>query len=144
MEHDDLERAGRRFLQSLLRVGQLRRADPARLVPPRANRVEADDVQSGRGVGRLGRLPLPLELPKRVGEPTREGVRDVVIARNRQHGPVEAVEKTRGAGELVLPSPVGQVAARDDQFRLEALDQSRCPTLDRIVVTRSVMEVREV
>ena len=64
VEHDDLERAGRRFLQALLRPGQLRRADPARLVSPRAHRVEADDVQVGRGVGRLGRLPLALELPK--------------------------------------------------------------------------------
>jgi hypothetical protein len=39
---------------------------------------------------------------------------------------------------------VAQIAARDDQLRLEALDQSRRPMLDRIVVTRSVMEVREV
>jgi hypothetical protein len=67
-----------------------------------------------------------------------------VIARNRQHRPVEAVEEPRGASELVLPSPVAQIAARDDQLRLEALDQSRCPMLDRVVVTRSVMEVREV
>ena len=79
-----------------------------------------------------------------MAEATREGVRDVVIARNRQHRPVKAMEETRGAGELVLPSPVAQIAARDDQLRLEALDQSRCPMLDRIVVTRSVMEVREV
>jgi hypothetical protein len=79
-----------------------------------------------------------------VGEASREGVRDVVIPRNRQHRPVEAVEEPRGAGELVLPSPVAQIAARDYQFRLEALDQNRRPMLDRIVVTRSVMEVREV
>jgi hypothetical protein len=79
-----------------------------------------------------------------VGEASREGVRDVVIARNRQHGPVEAVEEPRGAGELVFASPVAQIATRDDQFRLEALNQSRRPMLDGIVVTRSVMEVRDV
>jgi len=39
---------------------------------------------------------------------------------------------------------VAEVAARDDQLRLEALDQSRRPMLDRIVVAGSVMKVREV
>ena len=101
-------------------------------------------MQGRRGVRRLGRFPLALELSKRVGEASREGVRDVVIAGNRQHGPVEAVEEPRGAGELVLPSPVAEVTARDDQLRLEALDQSRRPMLDRIVVAGSVMKVREV
>src|SRR5439155_20845487 len=43
VEDDDLERAGLRLAQPLLRPFELAGADPARLVSPRSHGVEADD-----------------------------------------------------------------------------------------------------
>ncbi len=101
-------------------------------------------MQRGGGVRRLGRLPLPLELPERSREASGEAVRDVVIPRNGQDRPVERAEKSGRAGELAFAAAVAEVSARDHKFRLEALDQDRRAALDCSVVSRAVVKVREV
>jgi hypothetical protein len=55
------------------------------LVPPRPDRIEADDVSVRRDELGLGGLPLALELSPGTAEPRRERVRDVVVARHREH-----------------------------------------------------------
>ena len=51
-------------------------------------------------------------------EPRREGVRDVVIARNGNDGSAEAAEERGRPFVLVAASAVGEVAADDDQLGL--------------------------
>ena len=94
VEHDDLECAGRRFCRrSSARASCALRMPPGLVRRHGRTELRPTTCRVGERVGRLGRLPLALELSKRAGEASREGVRDVVIARNRQHGPAERVEK---------------------------------------------------
>ena len=91
VERDDAQRARRRLARAARRRAlELRVADAARLVAPRPDRVEADDVRPRRRVDGLGRLPLPLELAPGAREARREGVRDVVVPGHREHGGAEA------------------------------------------------------
>src|SRR5262249_32939817 len=85
-------------------------------------------------------LPLPLELAERTGETGWERVRDVVIARDREHRRPERTQKPRRANELVLAPAVTEVAARDHELRLETLDQNRCAAHDRVCVTCSEVQ----
>ena len=144
MQSDDLECPGLGRSKPLLGARKLAVADSAGLMAPRAHGVQSDHVQRGRGVGRLGGLPLSLELAKRPCEARRERVRNVVIPWNRQNRAIERSEEIGGTGELVLPAPVAEIPARDHELRLEALGQNRCPALDRLVVPCSVMEVGQV
>src|SRR5207253_4136592 len=113
VEHGDPERPVRCLEQTLMRTLELAVADPARLMAPWPDRVESDHVQVWGRERRFRRLPLALELAKGVREAGREGVRDVVVAGDRKDRPVEAVQKPRGADELILSSAVAQIAARD-------------------------------
>ena len=144
VQDDDLECAGLRLAQALLRALELPGPDPAGLVTPGADGVEPDHVQAGGGVGRLGGLPLSLEFAERPCEARRESVGNVVIPWNRQNRAIEGPEELGGTGELVLPAAVAQVAAGDHELRLEALDQHRRPALDRLIIACAVMEVRQV
>jgi len=144
VQDDDLECAGLRLAQTLLRVFQLPGPNPAGLVTPGADRVEPDHMQGGGRVGRLGGLPLPLELVERPREAGRERVRDVVIPGNRQDRALEGAEKGGRTGELIRLAAVTQIAAGDHELWLEAFDQHRCAVLDRLVVSGAVMQVRKV
>src|SRR5919108_187002 len=62
--------------------------DSARLVQPRADRVQADDEQRLGGVDRLGRLPVALELGKGLREPRQRRVRGVVGSPGREKPPL--------------------------------------------------------
>jgi len=143
MKHDDLERVRLSLAKPLLRPAELVLPDPARLMAPRPHRVEADDVQRGGGVRRLGRLPLPLELAEGPREARGKRVRDVVVSGDREHRGPEVAQELRCAGELVVASPMTQIAAGDDKLGLETLNQDRCPAFDRLVVSGAVVKVRE-
>src|SRR5437773_1502499 len=130
VQDDDLVGAVGRFAQPLLGARQLHRPKPARLMAPRAYRVEPDDVECRGGVRRLRRLPLPFELMERSGEARGERIRDVVITWYREHRRSELTQETRSAGKLILTSAMAQVAARDHELGLEPLDQYRCTALD--------------
>src|SRR5262249_30238132 len=108
------------------------------------DRVETDDVERRRRVGRLGRLPLALELAERAREAGREGVGDVVIAWDGQHGWAERPQEARGPCELIPVSAVAEVAAGNDELRLEPLDQYRCTALDCVVVTCAEVQIGQV
>src|SRR5438128_10043433 len=130
VQHDDVEGPRNAVSQSFLRTRELPGPDAARLVPPGADRVESDHMERRRRIGRLRRPPLALESAERARESRRKGIRDVVIARNCQHGPAEAVEESGGIGELALAPPMAEVAARNHQFGLKPVDQDRSPPLD--------------
>ena len=144
VEDDDLERRPGRLPQALLGLRELARPQAARLVPPGSHGVEADDVQGGGRVCRLGRLPLPFELAERTREARGERVRDVVVPRDREHRRPERAKEPRGARELVCATAVAEIAACDHELRSEALDQNGCAVLDRIVVACAEMQVGEV
>ena len=144
MQDHDLKRTGLGLAQPLVRASKLRAANPTRLVAPGANRVEADHVERGGRVRRLGRVPLPLELHEGPGEASREAVGDVVISGNGKHWQAEAAQKAGRVRQLVLTPAVAQVSACDDELGLEKLDQHRRTALDRLVVACSEMEVRQV
>src|SRR5260221_729450 len=131
-------------MQLRRRALELRVADTTGLVPPRPDRVEADEVCSRTDVLGLGRLPLPLELAPGAGEPRREGVGNVVVAGDREYRCVEALEKRRGPLVLITAAAIRQVATCDHDLRADPLDQrSEAPLQDR-VVPRAEMEVGDV
>src|SRR5215218_946490 len=110
--------------------------DPPRLMQPRTDGVEADDVQQLRSVRRLGRLPESLELLVRARKTCDRGVGNVVVPRDGEHGPAETLEEGRGALVLVGAAPVRQVAAGDDQLGK--------PRLDPRLLMGADVEIREV
>jgi hypothetical protein len=144
VQHHDVEGAGRSVPQSFLCTLELAAADASRLVPPGADRIETDHVERRRGIRRLRRLPLSLEGTEGVREARRNGVRDVVIARNRQHGPAKAAQESSRLGELALAAAMAEIPARDHELGLKPLDQDRRTPLDRRIVTGSEMEVGDV
>jgi hypothetical protein len=77
-------------------------------------------------------------------EPGRERPRDVVVARDDEQRPFEALQKRRRAIVLARPGAVGQVSAGDDQFGLDALDQGGQRALDLGLLDGADMQVREV
>ena len=122
---------------------QLPRANAPGLMPPRPHRVEADDEETVALVDGLGRLPVPLELAERMCEPGRERPRDVVVAGDDQQRSFEPLQKRRRAVVLARPCAVRQIAAGDDQFGVDALDQGAQRTLDVRLLDGADMEVRE-
>ena len=114
-------------------------ANATGLMAPRPHRVQPDDMKRGRGVERLGRLPLSFEGAERAGEARRERVRNVMVARNREHRRPQRAEESRRIHQLSLPPPVTEITAGDDQLGFEAVDQHGRTALDRLVVTRAEM-----
>jgi hypothetical protein len=87
---------------------------------------------------------MTLELRKRLREARDRRVRDVVVARDGEDRPSEAAEEARGPLVLLRTAAVGQVATRDDQLGIHALDQGLEPRLQARLFMRSDVEVREV
>jgi hypothetical protein len=144
VEDHDPQRSGWGLGELGRRAVELVLAQPARLVTPRADGVEADDQQPFRAVDRLGRLPEPLELRERPREPGGEGVRDVVVPRDREQGQAEAAEEARRPLVLVAAPAVGQVAARHDQLGARPLDQARERALDLRILACAGVQVGQV
>ena len=141
---DDAKRAALGAREALSGAHELCIADASGLVPPRPYRVHADDMDGIGRVERLGRLPDPFELAPRLGEARRERVRDVVIPRNRHHRRAEPTEE--GGRAIVLGGlpPVRQIAGRNDQLRLQALQQVGERMLDDGAVAGPDMQIRKV
>jgi hypothetical protein len=144
VEHDDPHRAGRSLREPAGGVPQLRGSDAAGLVEPGTDGVEADDVEALGAVGRLRGLPAALELLVGAGEAGDGRIGDVVVARNRQNRPIEALEEVGGAVVLLGTPPVGQVAARDDQLGIDALDEAREARLKPRLFAAADVKIREV
>ncbi len=87
------------------------------------------------------RLPLPLELRERACEPSREGVRHVVVARHGDDGRPEGAEESGRPLVLVSPATVGQVARGHDHFGLDPLDQGRQGSLDRGILACTRVQI---
>src|SRR5256885_2223863 len=87
---------------------------------------------------------MTLELPERPCEAGREGVWDVVVARNHEQRPLEALQECRCAVVLLGPASVRQVAARDDQLGVGALDQSGESPLYIRLLDGADVQVRQV
>src|SRR4051794_16920950 len=122
VEHGDAQLRSVRAAELLRRARELRLAEATALIPPRPNRVEADRDDAVAAVDGLRRLPQPLELLVGAGEARRERVRDVVVAGDTEQRSPEATQQLRGRVVLLRLSAVREVAAGDDELRLEALD----------------------
>jgi hypothetical protein len=144
MQHDDPERARGGFGEPLGSVRELRRPDPSGLVAPGTDGVQADEVQALGAVGRLGRLPVALELIERSREARDRRVRDVVVPGDREDRPAEALEEVGGAVVFQRAAAMCQVAARDDQLRVDPLDQIGQAGLDPRLLVRANMQIRQV
>jgi len=139
MQHDDAERAVRRSREELARAVDLAAADPAGLMAPRPGGVEPHDLECIRLEKRLGRVPDALELRERAAQPAqRPG--DVVVAGHRQERGPEGAEEARGALLLMPLRAMREVAAGDDQIRLDLLHECRKPALDLGVPCSPEME----
>ena len=130
VEGDHPQRGLGRLCEELGGPAHLFAADAARLVPPRAHRVQADDEQLLRAVDRLGRLPLALELAERSSKTGREGVGDVVVPWDHEQWWAEAAEEGGGAFVLPTSAAVGEVARDGDQLGRNPLDQRFQAALD--------------
>jgi hypothetical protein len=144
VEDDHAERRRRGLGEELGRVGKLCAAYAAGLLQPGPDGVQPDDEERLRSVDRLGCLPVTLELRKGLREARDRRVRDVVVARDGEDRPSEAAEEARGPLVLLRTAAVGQVATRDDQLGIHALDQGLEPRLQARLFMRSDVEVREV
>jgi hypothetical protein len=87
---------------------------------------------------------VALELLVRAREARDRRVRDVVVSGHCEDRPAKAFEEVRRAGVLLGSPSVRQVAAGDDQLRVDPLDQVRKTRLDPWLVARADMEIREV
>src|SRR5206468_3988718 len=86
------------------------------------NGVEPDRENALAAIDGLGRLPQPLELLPRTREAGRKRVRDVVVSRDAEQRRPEAAQELRGGVVLLRPAAMGEVAARDHELWLEAVD----------------------
>jgi hypothetical protein len=143
VEHDDPHRAGRSLREPAGGVPQLRGSDAAGLVEPGPDGVEADDVETLGAVGRLRGLPATLEPLVGAGEAGDRRIGDVVVARNRQNRPIEALEEVSGAVVLLGTPPVSEVAARDDQLGIDAVDELDEAGLDPRLFAAADVKIRE-
>jgi hypothetical protein len=130
VEADDAQRAPRRLAQQFACPGDLRFADPARLVAPRTHRVEPNHEEALGAEDRLDRLPLPLELGPRAREAGRKLVRDVVVPGDDEEGPVQAAQKRRRPLVLAPATAVGEVAGHGDQLGRDTRDKRLEAALD--------------
>lgn len=144
MQRHDSQCPGRTAAEPLGRARKLLVADSAGLVPPGADGIDADDVRARARVNRLRRLPLALELAPRRTEPRGERVRDVVVPGHSEHWEVEPAKEVRCKRMFRTLAAVGQVAARDHEFRLHAISEAGERPLQNGVVPGSEMKVGNV
>ena len=143
MENGDAERVWFRGGKARDRPLEPSAAQPTALTAERGGGVQPDDVQAGQGHRRLGRLPHALEVGPRAEQPCG-GVRHVVVSRHREHGRPEPTEESRGLLEL-RPSPaMREIARRDDELRLDPLDEAREGRRCLEVLVRADVEVGNV
>jgi hypothetical protein len=67
-----------------------------------------------------------------------------VVPGDREHRRPERAQETGRARELVFAAAVAEVAAGDNELRLESLDQDRRTVLDRVVGTCAEVQVGQV
>src|SRR5205823_8194031 len=140
---DDSQAALGRGREQLGGALQLRRTDPAGLVPPGPDRVQADDEETVATVDGLCRFPLPLELAEGSREAGGESPRDVVVTRDHEQRSLQPPQKSRRTLVLLAAATVGEIAAGNDQLRLDALDQCVERALDLGLLDGADMQVRE-
>lgn len=141
VERDHAKRPVGRAGEQLGRPLELARPNAAGLVSPRPHRVEPDDEEVVRAVDRLRRLPVALEFTERPQQPGREGPRDVVISGDHEQRRPEPLQKSCRAVVLAGPPSVREVAAGDDQIRLDTLDQGAQRALDLRLLDGAYMQV---
>ena len=141
VQRHDSQRALRSLGEQLRRPLQLALPQPAGLVPPGTNRVQADDEQLLGAVNGLDGLPLALELGPRPREAGGERVRDVVVAGDHEQRPAEPAQEGRGLLVLAPPAAVREVAGDDDQLRLNPLDERRETAVDLALFAASSVEI---
>ena len=135
----------RRLGQRTGRAGRAGVAQAARLVPPRPHRVEADDAEIVGAVHRLGRLPEALELGPGPREAGRERVGNVVVPGDTSTRSGRGRAGVAAARSCWSRRPaVRQVAGRDDQIRLHALDSGSRRPLDLGSSTAAHVQVGDV
>jgi hypothetical protein len=144
VEADDAKRAGRRPAEKVAAAPDRTRPQAARLVSPWSHRVHPDHVQPIGRVHRLRRLPLPLELLPRPREARRRQQRDVVIARNRQHGCRQVAEHRRHPLVLITPPAVREVTCGDHEIGLNAVDEGPQGALEEGLLAGSDVNVGDV
>jgi hypothetical protein len=67
-----------------------------------------------------------------------------VVAGDREHRAVDAAQECGGSLVLLRPAAVREVAARDDELRVDAVDQRRQARLDPRLLVASNVQIREV
>jgi hypothetical protein len=144
VEADDAQRARRRAGEALGCPLESTCPQAARLVSPRPDGVDPDHVQPAGRVHRLCRLPLALELLPWARKPRRRQQRDVVVARNGQHGRRQAVQQRRDTLVLITPPAVREVARGDHEIGLNAVDEGPQGALDKGLLAGSDMNVGDV
>jgi hypothetical protein len=140
MEDGDAERTLLRARETRRRPLELRGGDGTALVAERLRRVEPDDVEPRHGGDGLGRLPYALELRPRPHE-ARRRVGDVVVPGYREHRRTERPEERRRRLELLAAAAVREIARRDDELRIEFLDDLREPAGNVRLVVRAHVQV---
>jgi len=144
VEADDAQRARGRGGQQLARALESVCPQATRLMPPRPDGVDADDVPPvGRAHG-LSRLPLPLELLPRTRKSRRRQQRDIVVARDGERGRRQAAQQGGDVLELVAPPAVREVARRDHEVGPDAPYESPQGALDEGLLPRSDVDVGDV
>jgi hypothetical protein len=144
MEDDDTERGRGRFGQKVGGLVELRAAQTPGLVEPGADRVQADDEERLGAVDGLRRLPVALELREGLRKSRDRGVRDVVVSWDREHRAAETAQELRGTVVLLRKAAVREVAARDHELRIDAVDERLQAGLEPWFFVGSDMEIREV
>ena len=144
VEADDTQRAGGRRTESLRRALHCARPQAAGLMPPRAHRVDADDVEPCGRMHGLRSLPLALEIPPRPGEPAGWPERDVVISGHGQHRRRQAAQQVRDPLVLVAPPAVREVAGGHHEIGANALYEALQGTLDEGLIACSDVDVGDV
>ena len=142
VQRDDLEGAGRRVGEHAGGVLDLGGSQGAALVLPGPHRVEAADDDVLRAVHGLELGPLALELVEGVRQPEGRPARDVVVSGDDEERPVERAQEARRALVLLALVPVGEIAGREDELRVDLGHQRAQVALDLGLLPRPGVEVR--
>ena len=141
---DDAERAcrcsGERVACTLQALGP----QPAALVPPGTGRVEPADDGALAAEDRIGRPEDGLEDlpgPRRARD---RGVRNVVVARDRERRRGEAVEERLRLLELRAAAAIAEVAACDHELGPELVTECHESVVERGIGMRAPVQVGDV